>query len=146
MIDRFRGDHRFLSNFYPAIVSLDGERYPSVEHAYQAAKTLVYPQRMAIKSVREPGYAKKIGSCVDIRADWDNVKLAVMEDLVRQKFTQDPNLCRRLLLTGHEELIEGNNWGDRFWGVCRGEGENHLGKILMKVRGELRATSERNIG
>ena len=60
--------------------------------------------------------------------------LDVMRDLVVQKFS-DPLLQSLLETTGDEELIEGNHWGDVFWGVCKGVGENHLGKILMKVRG-----------
>lgn len=66
------------------------------------------------------------------------MKLDVMEACVRDKFTRNADLRRRLLETGDAELVEGNTWGDRFWGVCDGEGENHLGRVLIKVRGELR--------
>lgn len=138
MIDRFQGLHRFLSNFYPATVSLDGEEYPSVEHAYQAAKTLEAPVRRMIRRACTAGDAKRFGSAIVIRSGWNSLKLEIMERLVREKFTRHPSLRSLLLLTGQEELIEGNDWGDRFWGVCRGQGENHLGKILMKVREELR--------
>lgn len=140
MIDRFTDRYRFLSNFYPAPVILDGILYPSVEYAYQAAKTLDPHQRETIRKCSRPGDAKRVGSCVVIRPDWGRVKLSVMEDLVRQKFTDHQHLRDLLLSTGEQELIEGNTWGDRFWGVCGDVGENHLGKILMKVRQELRLT------
>ena len=74
-----------------------------------------------------------------MRADWEQVKFQVMEDCVRYKFTHHPDLRVALLATGDAELIEGNDWGDRIWGVYQGQGENRLGKILMKIRAELRA-------
>lgn len=140
MIDRFVDRYRFLSNFYPCAVTLGDEEYPSVEHAYQAAKTLDLPKRRMIRRAINAATAKKLGrNLVPLRPDWGTVKLEVMERLVREKFTRHQNLGNLLLLTGTEELIEGNHWGDTFWGVCKGKGENHLGKILMRVREELRA-------
>lgn len=141
MIDRFDGDHRFLSNFWPARVSLDGEFYPSVEHAYQAAKSLDIPTRLVLCSrAANPltaGQAKTYGKRIQLRLDWENVRLAIMEGLVRQKFSVEP-LKSKLLGTLNCELLEGNFWGDRFWGIdLQGRGENHLGKILMKIRKEL---------
>lgn len=137
MIHAFRGQHRFLSNFYLARVRLDGVQYPTVEHAYQAAKTTDEEERKKIRTAGSPGEAKKMGRRVTIRPDWTEIRIQVMTDLVRQKFAQEP--YRSLLLrTGHCELIEGNRWNDTFWGVCNGVGENHLGKILMQIRGELR--------
>lgn len=115
---------------------LDGLEYPSVEHAYQAAKTLNVYERDRIRKCRFPGLAKAAGKSVTLRYDWDSVRLSTMEHLVRQKFSAQP-LRQQLFETGDAELIEGNTWGDTFWGVFNGEGENHLGKILMKVREEL---------
>lgn len=136
-ITNFFGANRFLSNFYyPCNIELDGDIYPSTEHAYQAAKTFDIGERMSILEAKTPGEAKRLGKKVTLREDWDKVKLSVMEDLLRQKFTKVA-LRARLLLTGEAELIEGNTWGDTFWGVCGGVGENHLGKILMKIRNEL---------
>lgn len=83
MISSFRGEYRFLSNFYPAEVEMDDRIYPSVEHSHD-------------------------------------------------------DLRDKLLATHPELLIEGNFWGGTFWGVCAGEGSNHLGRLLMKIRGELR--------
>lgn len=135
-IDRFRGEYRFLSNFWPAQVQFEGITYPTVENAYQAAKTLDPDERMVIRDVT-PGMAKKMGGLLEIRGDWESLRLSVMLELLRRKFQVEP-LKSQLLRTGDRELIEGNDWGDRFWGVCSGTGENHLGKLLMQVRSNLR--------
>lgn len=136
VISEFQGEFRFLSNFWPAKVSLDGLTYPTVENAYQAAKT-TSDSRKEFQHC-SPGLAKRLGRVVRIRDDWDSIKLIVMKDLIAQKFA-DNTLGYRLLLTGTRELIEGNSWGDTFWGVCNGKGENHLGRILMERRSELNA-------
>lgn len=138
-ISSFTGPCRFLSNFYPHPVELDGVMYPTVEHAYQAAKTFDVRQRHEIRNAASPAMAKRIGSRVLLREDWETVKLEVMKALLRQKFTEK-NQRGRLLDTVGRDLIEGNWWGDRYWGVCRGVGENHLGKLLMEIRAELDAT------
>lgn len=134
-IDSFQGAYRFLSNFWPAKVVLDGIEYDSVEHAYVASKTLNEIARKDIAGMT-PGQSKRYGRTLKLRPDWEEVKLTIMEDLVRQKFKR-PDLAKLLRSTGKAELIEGNTWGDTFWGVCRGVGENNLGKILMRVRAEL---------
>lgn len=141
MIDRiaaFTDEHRFLSNFWPAVVSLPGDPnvYASVEHAYQAAKSLDADQRWAISMARTAGGAKRLGKTVRLRPDWERVKLDVMLDLLRQKFIH-ADLAKLLRATGTAELVEGNTWGDTFWGVCNGVGENHLGRLLMQVRTEI---------
>lgn len=136
-IDSFTGEFRFLSNFYPAKVKLDGESYPSVEHAYQAAKTLDKKDRKKIATLKASG-AKSYGRKVKMRPDWEKVKLGIMEDLVFQKFSNEPTMREMLVITDPLELVEGNDWNDTFWGVCNGKGENHLGKILMRVRARLK--------
>lgn len=138
MINSFTKEYRFLSNFYPCRVELDGDTYPSVEHAYQAAKTLSKNLRMPfMESAMKANEAKSLGKKLKPREDWNNVKLSIMEKLVRDKFNT-PKFSNMLLSTGDNELIEGNWWGDVFWGMCKGKGENHLGKILMKIRSELK--------
>lgn len=140
VISNFQGEHRFLSNFYPAVVSYEQANYPSVEHAYQAAKTTDLEARTIIKRAATPALAKQLGRQVtDIRVDWEKVKLDVMTTLVRRKFRSPKNLRLRkwLVETREATLIEGNHWGDIYWGVCNGVGENHLGKILMRVRSEV---------
>jgi ribA/ribD-fused uncharacterized protein len=137
VINVFRGDHFFLSNFYPVTVSYDGVEYPSVEHAYQAAKTTDLRQRLIVRRQPTPGAAKRAGRKLFLRPNWDAVKISAMTELVGEKFKR-PELATKLVATGDAELIEGNNWGDTFWGQHNGVGENHLGKILMTVRDELR--------
>ena len=137
MIDTFRGQYRFLSNFFPALCNYEGLVYPTVEHAYQAAKSLDQSVRKVIADALTAQEAKALGRAAALRADWDEVKLTVMEDLLRLKFS-NREVGNLLIMTGNEELVEGNWWGDVFWGVCKGKGENHLGRLLMKIREELK--------
>ena len=132
VIDSFRGDFRFLSNFYPAQVHYAGLTYPTVENAYQAAKTLNEEIRAEFVNMT-PSEAKKFGKILDVSDDWEDRKLEVMAQLLRQKFSS-PDLSELLKLTSGYELVEGNTWGDTFWGVCNGKGRNHLGKLLMDTR------------
>lgn len=131
-----------LSNFYQLrLTAEDGIDYPSVEHAYQAAKTNDTALRLEIARLASPGRAKRAGRQLQLRPDWEAVKLGMMRDLLRRKFDArtDPVMVRYLLRTGDSELIDGNPWGDRYWGVYQGQGENWLGFLLMGVRAELRA-------
>jgi len=136
MVKEFQGQYRFLSNFWEALVQLDGQVYTSVEHAYQAAKSHDVHYRLSVLCARTAGDAKRLGRKVALRPDWEDVKVDIMLGLLRQKFTE-PKLARLLLATGEQELVEGNYWGDTFWGVCQGKGKNQLGKLLMQVRQEI---------
>jgi N-glycosidase YbiA len=135
-IDSFTDDYRFLSNFWPAEVTLDGIKYTTVEHAYQAAKTVIPEERESIQIQPSPGRAKRAGKDITLRPNWNEIKVHIMEDLLRQKFKY-PELKQLLLDTGDKTLIEGNTWGDTFWGMCNGVGENMLGKLLMQIRKEI---------
>jgi ribA/ribD-fused uncharacterized protein len=142
VINSFTKHYAFLSNFYPSPIELDGLVYPTVEHAYAAAKTLNPRQREMIRLVLKPGVAKQFGKHVDLRPNWDASRLSIMYSLLQKKFSI-PELRSQLLATEDEELIEGNFWGDDFWGVPYGPlysgiGQNHLGKLLMKIRSEIR--------
>lgn len=140
-ISSFSGKYRFLSNFYPAPVILDREVYATVEHAYQAAKTLDLAERVIIREQGTPGRAKRLGRYLTLRDDWDNVRVGIMAKLLRQKFIIHGSLGRALIETSPAYLIEGNTWGDRFWGAEREDeswvGQNHLGNLLMSLREEL---------
>ena len=134
-ITQFQGMYRWLSNFWPVYIEYEGRGFPSVEHAYQAAK-LKPEAREPFQSVHmKAGEAKRLGRGKE-PADWKERNLGIMLDLLRLKF-QDAKLRKSLLDTKDIELIEGNNWNDTFWGVCRGVGQNNLGKLLMQVRSEL---------
>lgn len=131
----FTGEYSFLSNFFPTFLVSEGITYTSLEAAYQAAKTTDVRARKAISAL-SAAQSKVIGRNLMLRPDWESIKLEVMERLLILKFT-DPFLSEKLKDTGDVELIEGNTWGDTYWGVCNGVGENNLGKLLMKIRKQL---------
>ena len=138
LIDAFRGDHAFLSNFYEHPVEVEGAVYPTAEHAFQAMKTLDPAERETVRAAATPAAAKRLGKKVTLRPDWDTYRFDVMERVLRAKFG-DAELGRRLAETGDRYLVEGNTWRDTTWGAVRGRdgawrGQNHLGKTLMRVR------------
>lgn len=146
-IREFKDDFAFLSNFFPVSVLLRGPgfpdagiRFPTSEHAFAAAKTTDIAKRVEIAKIATPGQAKRAGRKVALRPDWERIKIDVMRQIVRAKFRQHPRLAEKLLATGDAELVEGNSWGDTFWGVdlASGKGENWLGRILMEIRTSLR--------
>jgi N-glycosidase YbiA len=135
-IERFNGDFEFLSNMYPCDIEYEGVRFNSVEQAYQYHKTTSPKERMNILRCNEPKKAKVLAKKFKfVREDWLSVRVSLMYKLLKLKF-EIPELKEALLLTEGCELIEGNWWGDHFWGVCDGIGENNLGKLLMRVRSE----------
>ena len=140
-ITSFIGPYRFLSNFYPSPLVYQGLMFPTVEHAYQSAKTMDPWIRREFTLIRLPAAAKRYGSRIKVRTDWEDVKLSIMLELLMKKF-RDPRLAGLLLDTGHAELIEGNDWGDTFWGVCKGKGTNHLGNQLMLIRTTIRGNTQ----
>lgn len=135
MIGSFHSKFRWLSNFYTCDIIYEGFHYLSVEAAYQAAKTIVDMERLPFECM-SPYEAKRAGKRVTLRADWHNIKLKVMTELCTQKFNQEP-FKSKLISTFPDTLVEGNTWGDTYWGVCKGIGENHLGKIIMLIRADL---------
>lgn len=137
MIDSFTGQYEFLSNFYPANICIDGTTYPTAEHAFQCMKCLYDDDRESVLACKTPADAKHLGRTVKMRPDWERIKVDVMHGILLQKFS-DPKLAEMLLATGDEELIEGNQWNDKFWGVCRGAGCNMLGRLLMDVRDKMK--------
>lgn len=134
-ITSFRGEHFFLSNFFPVAIRLGGIVWPTGEHAYVAAKTTDPQERQRILACRTPGEARRAGRGLTLRPGWEDLRLPVMRAILEQKF-RHPDLARRLLATGLRPLEERNPWGDRFWGIDArsGQGENHLGRLLMAIR------------
>lgn len=137
VIDSFSGKYAFLSNFYAAEVEYEGISFLNSEAAFQAAKVLNFNERLAFSKL-QPNEAKRKGRRVALREDWEAVKDDVMYQIVKDKFTRSKQLKELLLDTGDAELVEGNYWNDTYWGQCNGVGQNKLGKILMRVRQELR--------
>ena len=132
---RFKEDYRWLSNFVPVEVEYEEMKYPSVEHAYQAAKSKDVTWREFCAMEESPGKVKRGSRRIEQRADWEQIRVEVMRNLLEQKFSQEP--YKSLLLeTGNTYLIEGNTWDDTFWGVDlrTGEGYNVLGNLIMEIR------------
>lgn len=141
MINEFDGKYAFLSNFYESPINFQGEIFPTVEHLFQARKTIDPNAFLEIRLAETPGRAKRLGRRVALRPDWEEIKDDVMMDALRRKFC-NPNLFHLLAATGSEELVEGNTWHDNYWGDCHCPrcknipGKNALGKMLMKLRDE----------
>lgn len=136
----FFGDYRYLSNYQFVDVEFEGMKFRSTEHAYMAAKTLDLELRKHIASFDHPKEAKAFARTIELREDWDLIKFDIMKDLLIQKFAQEP-FKSKLLSTGEAYLEETNTWGDIIWGVCKGKGQNNLGRILMEIRADLKAIS-----
>jgi ribA/ribD-fused uncharacterized protein len=144
MINKFDKEYEFLSNFYPVTIFWKGIKFPTVEHAFVASKSLypVFWHFIANIPAKYAGTAKRKGRDTPSRKDWEDVKLKFMEEFLRQKFSS-PNLKMKLLATRDHELTEGNYWHDNFWGDCyckkckTVQGMNMLGKLLMKIREEM---------
>ena len=137
MIKNFKGKYAFLSNFEPTDIVFNRIVYRSAEAAFQAQKTFDVDERLYIARL-SPSEAKKAGRKVNLRKDWELNKVSIMFDVVLAKFSQNEELKTKLLDTGEQGLVEGNDWGDKFWGQVNGEGENYHGKILMSIRFVLR--------
>lgn len=147
MITKFQEQYRFLSNFYICPVTYDGVMYSSAEAAYQAQKTTA-PEDRALFAEMKPDVAKQMGKAVKLRPDWPEVKQQHMQEILRAKFTQNPQLKAKLLETGDQLLVEGNTWHDNEWGICQCpkcrqvKGQNLLGKALMDLRKSLHEEDE----
>lgn len=146
-IERFRGRWSLLCNFHPAPVYWEGILYPTSEHAFNAGKTLDQTLRLRISLAPRPLVAKRIARRYPLQPHWDiAVRYDVMREVLRAKFTQHPYRREVLLSTGEAYLTEGNTWHDNHWGDCTclrpaciaAPGMNYLGRMLMKLRDELR--------
>ncbi len=142
----FQGNYRFLSNFYPSPIMFplgEGNLYPTAEHLYQSGKTNVESEKEIIRLAESPKIAKSLGFKMTLRPDWEENKLSWMSVCVLFKFCQNKDLSKKLIETERMLLIEANSWKDTFWGVdeTTGQGNNHLGKILMHVRSLLKDTT-----
>lgn len=141
----FFGERRFLSNYHFIIINYNGLRVPTAEHAYQMSKATNTNDKLWVAYQPTPAQAKKEGSKIKCREDWEDIKVDLMKDICRIKF-RDPELRKLLLATGDDELIEYNWWKDSFWGICEGKGKNMLGKILMEIRNEIKTSEPNELG
>jgi ribA/ribD-fused uncharacterized protein len=134
-IDKFSGEYRWLSNFWSCSVEYESVVYPTVENAYQAAKTCDLEMRQRFVSM-SPGDAKGKGRRLVLRPDFEELKRQIMFELLLSKF-ENKDLQAKLIETGDMWIVEGNTWGDTYWGQCNGQGRNELGKLLMAIRNGL---------
>lgn len=134
MVTSFRGNYYFLSNMFPHLITFNGITYRCVESAFQAQKE---PSRAKEFQFLNGFEARRLGRKVNLRPDWESIKLSLMKSLLEIKFS-DKTLKKQLQSTGSEKLMEGNTWGDTYWGVTpQGLGLNHLGELLMEIRKSL---------
>jgi len=140
MICEFKGKNEFLSNFAPSDICYGEHVYPTAEHLFQALKTFDLQRRENIRQSLSPGIAKKKGQRVILRPHWETLRNRIMKIVVQAKFDQNLDLRQKLLVTFPATLVEGNYWHDNCWGNClcdkcgQIEGQNRLGKILMRIR------------
>jgi len=135
MIGPFIGKYKFLSNFFVLTnpIKYKGLLFYSVENAYQAAKCKTKKEMQLFQNIT-PSEVKQLGKTVELIENFELDKLHIMTYLVIQKFKKNHDLTIMLERTGDQNIVEINSWADRFWGMSNGRGENHLGRILMKIR------------
>ena len=169
MITSFTGDHEFLSNFHEEPFPMATARFVwmpppscpdrwwfnSAEHAFQAAKATTHEQAIIVVNAPSPYLATRAGRKVTCQQDWELAKRRIMLEVLLAKFGHSADLRNLLRATGTAVLVEGNDWGDRYWGAVSVEGKgawpkdhgtpypgwpgllaghNWLGRILMMVR------------
>jgi len=146
-INIFSGEHSYLSNFFKIDIIFNGLTYSSVEHAFIAHKSTDPKwQKFCAITKLTPGQLKRKGREIQLRSDWEEIKISIMEQLLRIKFSANPSITKKLLDTHNGRLLEGNWWHDNFWGQCGCDkcynkpGKNHLGKLIIKIRDEIHMT------
>lgn len=128
--------YNWFSNFEKVPITIDDETYPSIENYYQSQKTLSLPKREKFKHC-SPSEARKMGRKLRLENGWEKIKFDIMKNALNIKFTKDTEAGKKLMQT-KGDIVEWNNWGDRFWGkTLDGIGENHLGKMLTEIRDRL---------
>lgn len=137
-ITNFDGYYSFLNNCFNANISYRGYKFHNAEAAFQAMKC---PERIEDFTKICGRSARMLGHLIPVRKDWEQMKEQVMYEVCLAKFTQNRHLTEALLATGTRMLAAENFWNDTEWGICCGEGQNKFGKILMRIREELRGAS-----
>lgn len=137
---RLKDPHGYMGNFYKARHFIYGKWWNTTEASYQAQKTNVESEVLAIQQAEKPMQARNLGQKVSLRENWDMIKDRVMYECVLAKFLQHADLRKQLMETGDEELVEDTkSTNDMYWGCgTDGTGRNELGKILMSIRQELK--------
>lgn len=152
VVKEFRDDYYFLSNFFPASFKWRNIEFPTGEHAFNYAKGFYCHDKIKqqqhfdnVLSAPTPAKAKYYGRSVRIDInEWDERRVWIMREIVHARFAQNTSnvdLVGKLINTGAMMLVEGNDWGDKFWGRAldadtgKMVGFNTLGVLLMEERG-----------
>lgn len=145
MIKEFKNQYFFLSNFYECPIYYNKLVFCNAEAAFQAQKAIDEKEQYKFINLNA-SQARKLGKTIVLRKDWEEVKDNIMYEIVKRKFTVNKELQQKLIDTKDEELVEGNWWHDTYWGIDSktGIGKNKLGKILMKVREEVKSSNAIN--
>lgn len=133
-IKTFEDSYKQFSNFYIRDVIYKNILYKTREHAFQCQKATNQKDFEYVYHSKDPYRAKQRANHIKCEPNWKNIRVKIMHEIVLSYFQQHKDAKNLLLSTGTEEIQEGNTWGDKFWGVVDGEGENWLGQILMDVR------------
>ena len=133
----FTGKYRFLSNFFSCPITVFGHTFKNAEAAFQSQKCK-NPHDAVLFVDLDASESKRMGRSVSLREDWEQIKDDIMYRVLVAKFNQNLDLRAWLLATVNAYLVEGNNWGDRYWGKVDGVGTNVLGMLLMHLRGEIK--------
>lgn len=145
-IAEFTGKYEFLSNEFMSQVSFENELYPSVAHAFQAARTSDTDLRASIAKCADFPSLYALCEAIDNPPDWNKQRVLVMERLIRDKFRRSRELQRRLVDTGQKQLIntyaDGSVASNLFWGIVGTKGQNQVGNLLMKVRKDVESERE----
>ena len=142
----FKDEYSFLDTVFPSRVDYEGVSYPSAESAFQASKLRNEAERKRFAEC-SPDKARSKGAGITPYNGWEDVRLSIMERIQESKFSGNPELRQKLLSTGSKKLIYGNKRKDTYWGVdpITWNGENNLGKLLMKTREKLTGGTDHEI-
>lgn len=137
VIDGFRGEYEYLANTYNSDITYDGMTYTNAEAAYWA-------QRVKDKRARNK-YSRLSGNKARAKAmqaipieDWETTKNDIMMNILRVKFNKNSELGKKLIATNDAKIINTNTYRDDYYGVYMNKGKNILGKMLMKIRDEIK--------
>lgn len=139
-ITEFKGEHNWLSNFFPCNILVDGEWYPSVEHAYMSHKCdNPWWKSKCRDRATSAAEIKRLSKLVNLVEGWDDMRISVMQKCLEAKFRL-PAFANKLIETGDAIIEEGNNWGDEFWGINlkTGAGSNNLGILILQIRNNIK--------
>ena len=137
----YEREYYVFSNFSAFVIMWKGNFCLTSEHAYHTEKFEDEDLKEAIRKTMSAHDSQKLSHehRDRYRKDWNEVKLGIMKEILREKVRQHPYILKKLIESGDRELIE-DSWRDDFWGWGPNkDGANHLGKLWMEVREEVKS-------